>query len=76
MNVPVNLNFVWISPHDSTLMSALAMKSSSLYTSKVVLSDISLEDAGQYTCKVTIGSEAIIIGSDISVSAQRDVEIG
>ena len=76
VDVPVDLNFVWISPHESTLMSALVMKSSSLYTSKVVLSDVSMEDAGQYTCKATIGSEAIIIGSEISVSAQRDIEIG
>ena len=76
VDVPVDLNFVWFSPHESILMSALVVKSSSLYTSKIVLSDVSLEDAGQYTCKATIGSEAIIIGSEISVSAQRDVEIG
>jgi hypothetical protein len=74
VDVPVDINFVWISPHDSILTSDLVMKSSSLYTSKVILNDVSLEDAGQYTCKVSIGSKAI--GSDVSVSAQRDVEIG
>ena len=71
----MNLSFVWISPDDSTMrQTSNVMKSFSLYTSKVVLSDISLADAGQYTCKVSIGSEAI--GSDVSVFTQRDVQIG
>ena len=65
----MDLKVLWISQHGSTLMSNLVMKSFSLYTSKVVLSDVSLEDAGQYTCKVSIGS-------NISASAQRDVQIG
>ena len=74
VDIPVNLNSVWISPDGSTLMSNLATKSFSLYMSKVVLSDVSLADGGQYTCKVSIGSEAIV--SDVSVSAQREVHIG
>ena len=69
VDVSVDLQVLWTSPHGPTLTSNLVMKSFSLYTSKVVLSDVSLADAGQYSCKVSIGS-------DISASAQRDVQIG
>ena len=40
-----------------------------VYTSKVVLSDIGLADAGQYTCKVNIGN-------DVSASVKKEVQIG
>ena len=69
MDVPVDLKVMWTSPHGSMLTTNNVMKSFSLYTSKVVLGDIGLADAGLYTCKVSIGS-------DISTSAQRDIQIG
>ena len=69
VDVPVDINIMWTSPHGSIVTSNLVMKSFSLYTSKVVPSDIGLADAGQYTCKVNIGNE-------ISASVKKDIQIG
>ena len=65
----MDINIMWTSPHGSIVTSNLVMKSFSLYTSKVVLSDIGLTDAGLYTCKVNIGN-------DISASVKKDIQIG
>ena len=69
VDIPLDLKVLWSSAHGSVFMPSLVMKSFSLYTSKVVLSDIGLADAGLYTCKVSIMN-------NISTSAQRDVQIG
>ena len=69
VDIPVELKVVWTSPHGSEFPAKLVIKSFSLYTSKVVLSDVGLTDTGRYTCKVNIGNE-------ISISVQKDVQIG
>lgn len=70
VDVPVDLKVVWTTPHGSSMLASnLVMKSFSLYTSKIELNHISLADAGQYTCTVSIGNDA-------SVTVQKDIQIG
>ena len=69
VDIPVDIKILWTTPQGSILASNLVMKSFSLYTSKIVLSDVNVADAGQYTC-------AVSISNDVSTSAQKDVQIG
>lgn len=72
VDVPLNVNTVWTSPSRlvrTSGISNLLMRSVTLYTSKVVLSNVGSADAGLYTCTVSIGSH-------IRLSAEKSIQIG
>ena len=71
VNVPLNITAGWTGPDGSTLRPAApaAMESTTHYTSTVVIRQVELANAGDYTCTISLET-------DIRMTAEKQVIVG